>query len=500
MKSTRNHSLLFIIHYSLLIGLLFFLFPTNAEAQDTPTGNVANGLGIYQQRCATCHGVIGLGDGEIADQAINPPTPLADTGYLRSAVPSQMYEVISQGRLQRGMPPFGESSSNPLTDQQIYDVISAVYAYGTTASDLTDADEYATLLAPVDWANMSNRDVFNLLETTGLEEEEKWRVVDTGRMNALAYRVDSVELQGTIINGTTATVANQPTEITLLIFEEFNLVQEETTTSNNDGTYNFTLDNAPADWFMRTVATFEGINYPSGFVAFSDQAVEQLETIVYEPTESADSLKLERIQLFVEALPQSLAINEVYTLSNNGRTLITSGFDIPLSPQSLNVSFSDILSDGRFSVVPEIGATDIGYRDPRPIFPGQNSVNLLARYNLPYDGRSFTLAHLLPLETDTATVLVPEGMTITGEGWFEQGIEFVNGEPLTRYERVSRSDQFALEISGQPDFVITAEGARIPVRNERRELLIGGIALLASVAFCSFLIIRWQKESDQALT
>lgn len=479
----------------ILFPLFFILFSANAEAQDAPKGNVANGLGIYQQRCATCHGVIGLGDGEIADQAVNPPTPLADQSYLRSAVPSTMYETISQGRLQRGMPLFGEGSSNPLTDQEIYDVIAAIYAYATTASDFP-TEEYDQFFA-VDWSNTSNRQAFDLLETTGLGEEAKWQAVDAGRMNALNYRVDSAELFGTIINGTTGRLANQPTDVTLLIFEEFNLVQELTTTSEPDGTYSFTLDNAPADWFMRTVINFDGINYPSGFASFSTEPIVQLETTVYEPTESADALDLDRVQIIIEAGTQSLAVNEVYTLSNNSSRLITSGFDIPLSPQSLNVAFTDILPSGQFSVVPEIGATDIGYRDPRPIFPGQNSVNLLARYNLPYDGRNFSLAHLLPFQTDAVTILIPEGMTIAGDNWIEQGIEFVNGEPLTRYEQVSRSDQLALEISGQPEFVITADGARVPIRNERRELLIGGIALLASVAVCSLLIIRWQKESEQ---
>ena len=97
-----------------------------AEEPDTTAG-----LPIYEERCANCHGEQGLGDGELAAGLPSPPTAHASPEYLRMAFPSSMFDTVTEGRIDQGMPPFGPSSSNPLTDVDRWALVATIYSMGT---------------------------------------------------------------------------------------------------------------------------------------------------------------------------------------------------------------------------------------------------------------------------------------------------------------------------------------------------------------------------------
>ncbi|MGD2077374.1 MAG: c-type cytochrome, partial [Chloroflexota bacterium] len=98
----------------------------------------AAGLTLHAERCANCHGPRGLGDGELAANLPNPPAAHASFEYLRAAVPSQMFDVVTNGIVPRGMPPFGPESSNPLTAEERWNVIAAIYSLGTPIESVGD--------------------------------------------------------------------------------------------------------------------------------------------------------------------------------------------------------------------------------------------------------------------------------------------------------------------------------------------------------------------------
>src|SRR3989304_243648 len=66
----------------------------------------ANGEVIYAERCAPCHGVSGLGDGEQADELAVFPAPIGDSELARGSSPEDWYRLVTGGRLARFMPPF----------------------------------------------------------------------------------------------------------------------------------------------------------------------------------------------------------------------------------------------------------------------------------------------------------------------------------------------------------------------------------------------------------
>ncbi len=85
------------------------------------------GKAIYAAKCAACHGPQGHGDGPQAEELPVLPANLTAPEVLQEAVPQAWFLVVSNGVLDRFMPPFKGS----LTEAERWDVIAYVYRLGT---------------------------------------------------------------------------------------------------------------------------------------------------------------------------------------------------------------------------------------------------------------------------------------------------------------------------------------------------------------------------------
>ncbi|MFN2188654.1 MAG: c-type cytochrome, partial [Candidatus Promineifilaceae bacterium] len=135
LRVTAGASLLLI----LLISSGFAL----AQSLNTPEAkpDAAAGREVFNDNCVSCHGTLAMGDGRaVAELNGHIPTALASQEYLRDAVPSEMFQVITDGRIQNLMPPFGVGSANaePLPVSQRWDAIAYVYSLGTPADSIDD--------------------------------------------------------------------------------------------------------------------------------------------------------------------------------------------------------------------------------------------------------------------------------------------------------------------------------------------------------------------------
>ncbi|NWF64995.1 MAG: cytochrome c, partial [Chloroflexi bacterium] len=74
------------------------LFPNQAP-------DVENGKDIYTEKCAACHGQAGLGDGEQSKDLPVSVIPIGLPEFSRDATPAQWYATVTQGNLERFMPP-----------------------------------------------------------------------------------------------------------------------------------------------------------------------------------------------------------------------------------------------------------------------------------------------------------------------------------------------------------------------------------------------------------
>lgn len=88
------------------------LFPPSAP-------DVEAGAAIFAEKCAPCHGATGLGDGPQGAQLPVSVPALGVPAVAEKASPSTWYMVVTQGNLERFMPPFSS-----LNDQQRWDVVA----------------------------------------------------------------------------------------------------------------------------------------------------------------------------------------------------------------------------------------------------------------------------------------------------------------------------------------------------------------------------------------
>jgi mono/diheme cytochrome c family protein len=82
----------------------------------------ANGAAIFAEKCAPCHGDSGHGDGPRASALPNPVAAIGIAELARSSKPAGWYDILTNGNLERFMPPFAS-----LSDGQRWDVLAYVY-------------------------------------------------------------------------------------------------------------------------------------------------------------------------------------------------------------------------------------------------------------------------------------------------------------------------------------------------------------------------------------
>jgi mono/diheme cytochrome c family protein len=92
---------------------------------------------IYSEKCLPCHGETGMGDGPMAGNLSNPPSPLGNAELARQARPADWYIIVTEGNLEKFMPGFAS-----LSDRERWDVV----AYAQTLSTMPEEDSAGKIL------------------------------------------------------------------------------------------------------------------------------------------------------------------------------------------------------------------------------------------------------------------------------------------------------------------------------------------------------------------
>ncbi|MBI1854910.1 MAG: c-type cytochrome, partial [Chloroflexi bacterium] len=158
------------------------LFPASAPS-------IENGAQIYAAKCAACHGDTGLGDGPDGKQLPVRVPALGLAESAQSASPAQWFKVVSQGNIERAMPPFIS-----LTDQQRWDVVSYAMslhitpgqiARGKSLFEANCRDCQNKFTDQEKMASLSEADLFRIIKNgnadvaafgTNFTDEETWAV------------------------------------------------------------------------------------------------------------------------------------------------------------------------------------------------------------------------------------------------------------------------------------------------------------------------------------
>ncbi len=105
--------------------------PTLGPLYPASAPSVENGAAIYVEKCAPCHGDTGMGDGAQGKQLPVTVAALGLPATAQKALPSAWYSTVTQGNIDRFMPPFAS-----LSDQERWDVVAYALTLHTTPDQI----------------------------------------------------------------------------------------------------------------------------------------------------------------------------------------------------------------------------------------------------------------------------------------------------------------------------------------------------------------------------
>jgi mono/diheme cytochrome c family protein len=531
-----------------ILVIMFFSLPVLGQGADAPAEqpDAATGLALFAERCANCHGPEGGGNGEMAASLPAPPAAFSDPEFRRTAVPSALFEIITNGILSSGMPPFGPASSNPISQANRWHLVAAIYSLGTPAETIAngqtiyeanclachgasgrgdgpgaaESDTPPPNLADLAyWFTRSNEAVFATLESGripehafDLSEEERWAVVDYGRTFSYAYEqpsapveaIEAATVSGQVVNGTTSEVVPEGSvrlrAFTTDLAETLNM----TTTVGTDGRYSFNLSSVQSDWVYLASMTYNGISFNSDVNQLSPaQPALELPIVVYEQTTDPSNVAIDQIHMVLEFGQDQVQVSELYVFGNRGTAVFVgeSGdtangtVEIALPAGAENISFQRTFGAmDSFLPADEVIQTETGWADTLPLRPGNGALNLLVTYALPYRS-GMTLAHPVAYEAANASIIMLDvGVTVEGEAWVAQGAQQTQGGAFLTYSRrnLAADSALTLALNGQPQPGANASGSSILARDETNELIIGGGVLLLTLAAVAYTVRTWQ--------
>ena len=134
-KDLRTRKILFVILLLVIAGAIAFSIwenrpwsvPESARSMKNPIATSAADLDsvrpIYRDKCASCHGSTGRGDGHDASRYDPKPTDFTDTRHMSAVTDGELYYKLTEGR--KPMPSFRKR----LTDEQRWRIVLLIRAF-----------------------------------------------------------------------------------------------------------------------------------------------------------------------------------------------------------------------------------------------------------------------------------------------------------------------------------------------------------------------------------
>lgn len=507
--------------------------------------DVQDGAAIYAQNCAACHGDKGLGDGP---QSMQLPVTVPGIGLAevaRSASPAAWFKIVTQGNLDRYMPPF----VGALNDQQRWDVIAYVMtlhaapdqiAHGKSlfeancsgcAGNFTDQSKMAALSEddlvqsmkngqgdiPAFGKNLSQDDAYAVAAYLRTLTFAPVNVAAAAEQTPAAQSGTPLPSSGTSVTGNTAltpeatstgmgivtgsvqmATGTLPPNLTVTLrgydhAEDQTTGPQEvltlTTTAASDGSFSFQNVPMPVNRIFLAEVDYGGITYRSTFqAATANQSAIALPPVkLYEASNDVSLLSLTQVHIYTDfATAGTVQVLEILAFSNS-------------SPKSVVIS-----TDGTsipFIQLPD-GAQSAGYeagQDSAPFVaagkgiaavPSTTPYSIIAFFNLPYAGK-LDISQPLGIDAPAILLLVPDGMHVSGSKFVDKGVQVIQNN---NYRELSATglkagDLMSFSVSGNPPS--GSAGAIDP----RQSILIGGgiLGILLIVAGI-FLYLRDRKN------
>ena len=402
--------------------------------------DLANGARVFAERCSSCHGNSGAGDGELAlSGAIPEPGDFTQPQAARQQSPQQWLMTIRDGRLEALMPPWRDAlSADELRDVALYSY-TLHYRQGSPERGRRVLEEHC----PADCARLDSLD--NLRDPIALDalsdealraalpetvaDEDAWAAVtwlrtrdlrglgQLGRPFTIARPVRG-SVSGRIENGTANASVPPGLQVILLELGTGAAPTLRDTLSAADGSYHFADVLIEPGHRYRVLVEYGGRRFPSAQVsADPDQPQLSLPITIYETGADPGSIAISALVQRLEVTGGLLQIVQVARYRNRSDRLFSSAQEVaPGQHASLTLplpagarAFPLPEDSGRY--VP--GASGNAVTDTLPVFPGADHLVQLA-WRQPWDGAGTRVELPLAQALDgEVRILLPPTLTLS---------------------------------------------------------------------------------------
>jgi mono/diheme cytochrome c family protein len=528
------------------------LFPSQAP-------EVQNGAAIYAEKCAACHGDTGLGDGAQGKQLPVTVTAFGLPDIAKDASPAGWFTIVTQGNLDRFMPPFAS-----LDDQQRWDVVSYALTLHTNVAQVEEgkalfesncADCAGKFKDQKRMAGLPESGIINIIRNgegdipafgKDFSDEQATAVAiyirtltfapppptptvvpvtetpvaaEAGTPSAVQTPLDGtaqaqVTLGATVTEGAgivRGTVDNKtgkalPADVTVTLhaFEHGSDPtagpQEVATfkgTLNTDGSFKFENVEMPTSRIFLADVEYQGVQYQSDFVQAEAETSELTlpPVTIYEVSTDLSLLKFKQIHLYSDFANEGFA--QILEVYTFTNTS-NKAVNIPTDGQSIP-----------FIALPK-GATEVGYQigqDSAPfmgstdgvaILPNENIYSVVAFFNLPYDKKALEINQKFVLDTPSVLLLIPEGLKVDGDRLISGGIQKIQSGSFQTFTAsdLKAGDALTFTVSGEPVIPTTSELAAPANKNQTLLIGIGSFGLALIVAGI-WLYLRDRNRFDE---
>jgi len=518
--------------------------PTLGALYPASAPDIEAGAAIFAERCSPCHGATGLGDGP---QSLQLPVTVPGIGLpeaARAAAPAAWFKVVTQGNLDRFMPPF----VGALSDEERWDVV----AYALTLHTPSQALARGRSLVEADCSQCPAA-FADQIQMSALSETDLVGIIRSGEGDVPAFAKDysdddayaaAAHLRGLTFAAPSevtaqATPESKATQIAgapesagtplagsvpapaagigtvsgklevrgpgkaeglTATLHGFDHAADQTAgpqeiltltaTVTSDGTYAFENVEMPENRIFLADVEYAGITYRSDFEAAGADAttIDLPALILYEPSTDTSLLGFDQVHIYTDfATAGTVQVLEIFAFTNSSDRAVvisTDGVTIPfiqLPADALNQGYE--AGQGSEAFV----AADGGLA----ALPSEKPYSIIAFFNLPFE-KSLDFEQPLAIDAPRVLLLVPDGIKVIGEQLASGGLQVIQNN---KYQEFSASDlksgqSLSFTISGRPR-LSSATGL-----DAHQGWLIGGGALgLALILGGIFLYIRDRRNA-----
>lgn len=486
-------------------AILVTLTPEPVEQAD-----LTSGARIFAERCSTCHGPTGAGDGELAlSGSIPAPGDFTQPEAAREQSLQQWLATIRNGRIESLMPPWRDS----LGDDELRDVAlfsytlhysPAMFARGrlvlaeTCAAGCAALDALGDLRDPATLDSLSDQALRDALPAT-LSDEDAWAAVAWLRLRGEGGRSqpDSAavrepvtgSIDGQINNGTAGASVPGGLRVTLLEFDAGQAPDLRETFSADDGSFHFADVVFAAGRSFNVLVEHAGRRFPSARVsAGPDQSTINLPVTIYETGADPAAVTMTALVQQISVVEDALQIVLVARFRNSSDRVFSSAQEVapgqfasltlPLPAAAFDLTLPD--ESGRYHV--DDGGTAV--TDTLPVYPDtEHLLQLVWRQAWDGDSAQVELPLAQALSGEARLLLAPTLTLIEGE-FSDIGPQQVGAAVFDGY-----GAQLQLEPDASLRYTLGARALPLPPGVVSREALAAGAALtVATVA----LLLAWR--------